>query len=144
MTPERSPATPDMMALLCLIGGVVREAAELNLLMQLMLIGTMCRPMAHAIDAWLLTEERYAHLEFEESEGSDEDGWGGEDEVRSGWIASYGQVEVWRHVTRFGLAVLIPVQCVGMIREPEPAVDGRLWTLAWSAPLRVDRIKPPF
>ncbi len=130
MTASNTPATSDLMALLCLIGGAVRGAGEAHLLMQLMVIGTMCRPVGHALDAWLLVEELYAEREFYESARDDEDGWGGEDELRAGRIERCGRVAQWRHVTRFGLAVLIPIQWGGMIRLPEKAMSGPLWRLA--------------
>ncbi len=129
MTASRNPATSDVMALLCLIGGAVRGAGESNLLMQLMVIGTMCRPIGYALNAWLLVEELYADREIYLSSAGDEDGWGGEDEWRPGWADASGCAMRWRHVTRFGLAVLIPIQLGGMIRLPEPPVARLGWRL---------------
>ncbi len=130
MPSTRSPATFDLMALLCLIGGAVRSAGEAHLLMQLMVIGTMVRPVGQALQCWLLVEELYAEREFYESSHDDEDGWGGEDEFRPGRIERCGRVLQWRHVTRFGLAVLVPVQWGGMIRLPEPLVAQLGWSVA--------------
>ncbi len=129
MTGSRSSATSDLMALICLIGGAVRGAGESNLLMQLLVIGAMVRPVGQALEAWLLVEELYADREFHESSRDDEDGWEGEDELRAGWVGKGGRVVQWRHVTRFGLAVLIPIQWGGMVRKPEPAVARRGWSV---------------
>ncbi len=109
MTVSRSPATPDPMALLCLIGGAVRGAGEWNLLMQLIIIANLCPAIRHALLAWLATEERYAHLEFAEERGVVEDGWDGPDGYCRGFMTPKGRVVLWRHVTRFGLAVMVPV-----------------------------------
>ena len=118
MTASRSPATPDPMALLCLIGGAVRGAAEWNLLMQLIIIANLCPAIRHALLAWLATEERYAGLEFAEEHGVVEDGWGGPDGYFRGFMTPKGRVVLWRHVTRFGLAVLVPVITDSPVRLP--------------------------
>ena len=130
MTVSRSPATPDLMALICLIGGAMRGVGQSDLLTKLVLIGTFVRPLGYAMDAWIMTEERYADREFYLSPRNDEDGWGGEDEIRPGWICKLGRVALWRHVTRFGLAVLVPIQWGDMIRKPEPPVALRGWSVA--------------
>ena len=130
MTASRSPATPDLMALICLIGGAMRGVWGTDFLTKLVLIGTFSRPLGQALDAWLLVEERYADREFYLSNRNDEDGWGGEDEFRKGWDGKLGRVALWRHVTRFGLAVLVPIQWGDMIREPEPPVATRSWSVA--------------
>ena len=130
MTASRSPAPPDLMALLCLIGGAMRGVWGTDFLTKLVLIGTFSRPLGQALDAWLLVEERYADREFYLSDRKDEDGWGGEDEIRPGWTGQLGRVALWRHVTRFGLAVLVPIQWGDMIRKPEPPVALRGWSVA--------------
>ncbi len=129
MTASRSPATPDPMALLCLIGGAVRGAAEWNLLMQLIIIANLCPAIRHAMLAWLVTEERYAGLEFEEERGVVEDGWGGPDGIYRGFMTPKGRVVLWRHVTRFGLAVMIPVVTAALDRLPNTLVPARGWSL---------------
>lgn len=105
-----APAIPDHMALLCLIGGAVRAAGSSNVLMQLLLIGTMCPKLLVALQAWISVEEIYAPTEFEYELFAEEDGLGGCDEVRRGWMSIEGPVHLWRHVTRFGQALLIPIQ----------------------------------
>ncbi len=110
MKPEPSPATPDLKALVCLIGGAVREAGALNLLMQLLLVSGYCPPLRMAVLMWISVEERYASSETEYELFAEEDGEGGADEFRPGWMSREGPVQFWRHVTRFGLALLIPVQ----------------------------------
>ena len=47
------PATPDMMTLLCLIGGAMRGEGNVFLGMQLLLIGTMVPQLGWLIHAWL-------------------------------------------------------------------------------------------
>ncbi len=126
MHPKRSPATPDLMALLCLIGGVVREAGETNLLMQVLVIANLCPEIQHALLAWLATEERYAGLEFEEEPGVVEDGWGGPDGYYRGFMTPKGRVVLWRHVTRFGLAVMVPVVTGVYVRPSIPAVAAHV------------------
>jgi len=144
MTASRSPATPDLMALICLIGGAMRGVGQSNLLIQLMLIGTFVRPLGQAIDAWIMVEERYADREFYLSPRNDEDGWGGEDEIRKGWESKLGRVALWRHVTRFGLAVLVPIQWGDMIRTPEPPVATRGWSVVrWLSTLSFFKIFAP-
>jgi len=118
MKPEPAPATPDYMALLCLIGGAVREAGASNLLLQLLLIAGYCPPLRMALLAWILAEERYAPSEFEYELFAPEDGEGGADELRPGWANRGGTVELWRHVTRFGRALLIPIQWCYVARKP--------------------------
>ncbi len=136
MNAFRSPASPDLMALICLIGGAMRGVGETDLLMKLVLIGTFVRPLGQAIDAWILTEEHYADREYYLSPRNDEDGWGGEDEIRPGWTGKLGRVVLWRHVTRFGLAVLVPIQWGGMIHKPKPPVTKCSWSVVrWLSPL---------
>ncbi len=144
MTASRSPATPDPMALLCLIGGAVRGAAEWNLLMQLIIIANLCPAIRHALLAWLATEERYAGLEFAEEPGVVEDGWDGPDGMYRGFMTPKGRVVLWRHVTRFGLAVMIPVVTAGPVRLPGQLVATRCWGQGWLlAPLTFLRFFAP-
>ncbi len=131
MTASRSSATSDPMALLCLIGGAVRSAGEWNLLMQLLVIANLCPQIRHALLAWLATEERYAGLEFEAQQGVVEDGWGGEDGLYRGFMTPKGRVLLWRHVTRFGLAVMIPVVTAALIRPPDKLVLAYGWNRNW-------------
>ncbi len=86
MAVTRIPATPDPLVLLCIIGGAVRGAGEWNLLMQLLVICTYSPALKHALLAWLVTEERYQALEFEEEAGVVEDGWGGLDGLYRGFM----------------------------------------------------------
>ena len=120
MTASRSPATSDPMAALCLIGGAVRGAGELNLLLQLMFIATCSPLLKHALLAWIATEDRYAGLEFEEEPGVIEAGWGGLDGYYPARTTPRGRVVLWRHVTRFGLAVIVPV-----VVAPPVCLSGR-------------------
>lgn len=110
MQREPSPATSDLMALVCLIGGAVRGAGALGLLVPLLVIGGFCPPLKLALRIWLAAEECFATTEFGSALFAEADGVGGEDEVRAGWVDRDGPVEVWRHVTRFGIALLIPMQ----------------------------------
>jgi hypothetical protein len=119
------------MALLCLMGRAVREAGELNLLLQLMFVATCSPAVKHALLAWLITEERYAGLEFEEEPGVVEDGWGGPDGYYRGFMTPKGRVVLWRHVTRFGLAVMIPVVTAPPVRLPGKLVTTRCPSLTW-------------
>lgn len=105
------------MALLCLMGRVVRSAGELNVLLQLMFIASTCPEIRHALMAWIATEERYAGLEFEQEPGVIEAGWGGPDGYYPARTMPHGRVVLWRHVTRFGLAVMVPV-----VVAPPPAL----------------------
>ena len=144
MTASRSPATPDPMALLCLIGGAVRGAAEWNLLMQLIIIANLCPAIRHAMLAWLVTEERYAGLEFEEERGVVEDGWGGPDGIYRGFMTPKGRVVLWRHVTRFGLAVMIPVVTAALMCPLQKQTLVRGWSRNWLLmPLAFFRIFSP-
>ncbi len=126
MTASRNPATPDPMALLCLIGGAVRAAGEWNLLMQLIIIANLCPAIRCALLAWLATEERFAGLEFAEEPGIVEDGWGGPDGYFPARMTPKGRMVLWRHVTRFGLAVMIPVITAALIRLPNKAMPRQL------------------
>ncbi len=132
MTASRSSATSDPMALLCLIGGAVRGAGEWNLLMQLLVIANLCPVLRHAMLAWLATEERYAGLEFAEQPGVVEDGWGGPDGLYRGFLTPKGRVVLWRHVTRFGLAVMVPVVTSAIVRVPVKPVAVVGWSLIGS------------
>ncbi len=134
MTRARSRTTPDPMVLLCLIGGAVRHAGELNLLMQLMFVATCSPAMKHALLAWLATEERYAGLEFEEQPGVVEDGWGGPDGYYRGFMTPKGRVALWRHVTRFGLAVMIPVVTAEPFCAPNKRSPEQGWSQTWLLP----------
>ncbi len=125
MKPGRLHATPDLMALLCLISGVVREAAARDVLMPLLLVGTYCPPLLHALRIWISAEATYATTEFEYELYCEEDGEGGCDEIRPGWISREGPVLLWRHVDRFGRALLIPIQWYWMVRAvPRPQAGG--------------------
>ncbi len=131
MHPERVPATPDLMALFCLIGGAVREAGKLHLLMQLLLIGTYCPLLGRALRTWMLAEELYATSEDEYEAFAKADGEGGCDEIRPGWMNRDGPVLLWRHVTRFGDALLIPIQWVWTPRVVRRAEPGPNWSPVW-------------
>ncbi len=125
MTVTRSPATPDPLVLLCIMGRAVRGAEGLNVLMQLMVICGLCPSLRHAMLGWLLTEERYAHLEFQHDPGLVTDERGGLDGLYRGFMTPKGRVVLWRHVTRFGLAVMIPVVTGQYVRPSAPAVSRR-------------------
>ncbi len=125
MTVSRSSATSDPMVLLCLIGGAVRGAGELNLLLQLMFIATCSPNLKRVLLLWMMTEERYAGLEFAEEPGVIEAGWGGPDGYVPARQTPRGRVALWRHVTRFGLAVMIPVVLDLPTRPAMPSVPTR-------------------
>ena len=127
MTVTRSPATPDPLVLLCIMGRAVRGAEGLNVLMQLMVICGLCPSLRHAMLGWLLTEERYAHLEFQHDPGLVTDERGGLDGLYRGFMTPKGRVVLWRHVTRFGLAVMIPVVTGQYVRPSAPLVAARAW-----------------
>ena len=91
MTVSRSPATPDPLVLLCIMGRAVRGAGELNVLMQLMVICGLCPSLRHAMLGWLLTEERYAHLEFQQDPGLVTDDRGGLDGLQYGNYFVFGK-----------------------------------------------------
>ncbi len=136
MTASRSSATSDPMAALCLIGRAVRGAGELNLLLQLMFIATCSPLMKHALLAWLSTEERFAGLEFEPEPGVIEAGWGGPDGYYPARTTPRGRVVLWRHVTRFGLAVMVP-----LVVAPPVAFPGqRVPSLGWSVTRRLSSL----
>ena len=130
MTVSRSPATSDPMAALCLIGGAVRGAGELNLLLQLMFVATCSPLMKHALMAWIATEERYAGLEFEQEPGVIEAGWGGPDGYYPARTTPRGRIVLWRHVTRFGLAVLVPVVVAPPVSLAARPVARPGWSVA--------------
>ncbi len=130
MTVSRSPATPDPLVLLCIMGRAVRGAEGLAVLMQLMVICSLCPMLRHAMLAWLMTEERYAHLEFEQDASLVTDDRGGLDGLYHGFMTPKGRVVLWRHVTRFGLAVMIPVVTGQYVRPPAPVVPAPLWSRA--------------
>ncbi len=129
MTATRSPATPDPLVLLCIMGRAVRGAEGLAVLMQLMVICTLCPMLRHTMLAWLLTEERYAHLEFEQDDSLVTDDRGGLDGLYRGFMTPKGRVVLWRHVTRFGLAVMIPVVTGQYVRPAAPVVAARAWSV---------------
>ena len=129
MIVSRTLSLSDPMALLCLIGRAVRDAGQVNLLMQLMVVSGHSPALRHAMLAWLATEERFAHLEFGPQRGVVEDGWGGEDGLYRGFMTPRGRVVLWRHVTRFGLAVVIPVVTAALVRVRIVPVGA----LGWSA-----------
>ncbi len=131
MTASRSPATPDPMVALCLMGGAVRAAGELNVLLQLMFIATCSPALSHAFLAWLATEERYAHLRFADEPGVVTDGPDGRDGYVPARNTTRGRIALWRHVTRSGHAVMVPVVLAEPFRAPNPRSPQLGWLRTW-------------
>ena len=132
MTAIRSPSTPDPLVLLCIMGRAVRGAEGLAVLAQLMVICTLCPMLRHTMLAWLMTEERFAHLEFEQDDSLITDDRGGLDGLYRGFMTPKGRVVLWRHVTRCGLAVMIPVVTGQYVRPSAPlVVPARVRSQVW-------------
>jgi hypothetical protein len=96
------------MTMLCRIGAGMREAVPSGLYMQFLLIGAMCPRFGALLQAWLFVEERLADgLPLDEADLRDADD--GDADLCSGWLSQEGPVWRWRHVTRFGSVLIIPV-----------------------------------
>ena len=115
MKPAPLPATPDLMTLLCIIGGAMRGEGTVFLGMQLLLIGTMVPRFGWLIRAWIRLQEREAAGHVWVGEPCDEPDDDAPDELRSGWVRQEGSVWLWRHVSRVGV-VFVPIRFVGGCR----------------------------
>ncbi len=136
MTSARSPATPDLMALLCLMGGAVRGAGELQLLMQLLTIGSLVPSFGLVLRAWISAEERAGcnalqsgvwFAEVEAEEGEELPG----DDIGPLWTREKGRVLLWEHVTRFGTVMLIPMEGPWLTRVEPLASPCASWRAVW-------------
>ncbi len=130
MTSARPCATPDLTALLCLMGGAVREAMAVNLMMQLLLIGTFNPAFGHVFKTWLAAEEPAhaagdAALWYDLADDGDDDD--GADETRIVPIRRLGLVLMWRHVTRFGSVMVIPLARIRPHHPNAAPVAGMGW-----------------
>ena len=115
MKPAPLPATPDLMTLLCIIGGAMRGEGNVFLGMQLLLLGTMVPQFGWLIRAWIAMEEREAAGLVWVGEPCDEPDDDDTGELRSGWVRREGRVWLWRHVSRVGM-VFVPIRFVGGYR----------------------------
>lgn len=141
-----SPATPDLMTLLCLIGDGMREAGSVQVWMHLLLIGTMSPQLSVLLKTWLLVEERFAapgawdgapHA-FDDDD--DDDDYDDDDDevgaVRSGWLSQDGPVWRWRQVTCFGSVLIVLYRWFCAMPNTARLKWGAVWAPAGS-PLRL-------
>jgi hypothetical protein len=134
MTAHRTPAIPNLMALLCIIGGIMRGEASAVLAMQFLTIGAIVPEFGRLIRAWLSMEERIAAGLFWDGEPPDED-FEDEDtaELRSGWVRQEGRIWLWRHVSKVG-AVIMPVRLHFRVRNAHTLRRRRVWSPSWVLP----------
>ncbi len=133
MTSARIPATPDLTALLCLMGGAVRGAGELQLLMTLLTIGALVPSFGMVLRFWISAEEKagcnavesgvwFAEVDADEGEA---------DDIGPLWTRERGRVLLWSHVTRFGTVMLIPMEGPWLQRIEALAAPSAAWSLSW-------------
>jgi hypothetical protein len=124
MKAEPSPATPDLMMLMCILSGAMCGAVPPFVFMQILTAGALVPELGWVIHRWLDAEERCPKFLWERladgdigepEEGfEDDDDLAAEGELRSGWVRTEGGVWLWRHVCSAGVW-LIPVRWYGMM-----------------------------
>ncbi len=134
MTAHRIPATPNLMALLCVIGGIMRGEASAGLAMQFLTVGAIVPEFGALIRAWISMEERVAGGHFWAGTPGDQDDDDDDDdagELRSGWVRQEGRIWLWRHVGRV-CTVIIPVRLHFRIRNAHALRRCRVWSPCWA------------
>ncbi len=132
MTADRTPATPNMMALLCAIGGIMRGDVSVALVMQFLTIGAIVPEFGWLIRAWLSMEERIAAGHFwAVKPRDDDDGEGAAGELRSGWVRQEGRIWLWRHVSK-ACTVIIPVRLYFHVRDAHGLLRRPVWSPQWA------------
>jgi hypothetical protein len=131
MTAHRTPASPNLMALLCVIGGIMRGEASAALAMQFLTVGAIVPEFGALIRAWIAMEERVAGGHFwagtPVDQDDDDDDAG---ELRSGWVRQEGRIWLWRHVGRV-CTVIIPVRLHFRVRNAHALRRRRVWSPCW-------------
>ena len=129
MSSARSSSPPDLMALLCLMGGAVRGAGELQVLMQLITIAALVPSFGLVLEAWISAEERAglcADATFDDDLAD-----GDEDEIGFVMTRQKGRMLLWQHVTRFGTVMQVLMDC-SWLRRAEPLAPARAaWSVVW-------------
>ena len=132
MPSARSSSPPDLMALLCLMGGAVRSAGEFQLMMQLLTIAALVPPIGTVLETWIAAEER-AGRDAAESGAWFDDAEGETDQIGLVLTRQNGRMLLWRHVTRFGTVLPVLLDCP-WLRRCEPLASPRA---SWSVALRL-------
>jgi hypothetical protein len=131
MKPDPIPATPNLMALLCIIGGIMRGEVSQALAMQFLAIGAVVPQFGWLIRAWLSAEERVANGHFWAVAPGDEDNDGAAAaDLRSGWVCQEGRVWLWRHVSK-ACTVIIPVRLHFRVRNAHSLRRRLVWSPRW-------------
>lgn len=142
------PPTPNLMALLCMIGGAMRGEGPVDLGLQLLLIGTQIPQFGWLLKTWLRMEEYHAagHVWAGEWSAEDDaqddpnlnhygdgDGHAGDGRLHSGWVRQEGQTWLWRHVTKV-CTVIVPIRWFSAYRIAEFLPRAPVWAAGWSLP----------
>lgn len=115
MKPGRLVITPDMLMPLSVIGGAMRGAGAMSLVMQILLIGAMVPQVGAVLQVWLACEEHLMAaslalpepcLDGDGTEGDDDDNDGGEPSCD--WLRMVGCLWLMRPETRSWLVLTLP------------------------------------
>lgn len=130
MKPAPLPATPSLMALLCVIGGIMRGEASAALGMPFLTMGALVPQIGWLIHTWMRMEHLAASgdLCLDAPFVGDDDP---EAELCPGWVRQDGPVWLWRHVTDC-CAVIVPVRWFVAFRRAEFLTRGLVWAPCWA------------
>ena len=140
MTSPLPSATPDLMALLCVVGRAMRGVGSSRLGMQLLVIGAVWPAFGLVLRTWLDLEEHVARAPV-----SDDPWWGldredGDGVVRSGWMSRTGPVWRWRQVTRTGCVLVMLVRWFAEQILPDGRRTAEVWAPCWGLSRLVRRL----
>jgi hypothetical protein len=129
MKPEPIPAIPNLMVLLCIIGGIMRGEASRALAMQFLTIGAIVPQVGWLIHTWMRMEDiaDLGEMNLDAPFVGDD---APEGELRAGWLRQDGDTWLWKHVVG-GYAVIIPIQMFTGVGRAEFLSRGRVWSPEW-------------